>query len=581
MRRASSGPAAFVGAYAGALVVAAVVLAGSLGLAALAPPAATAHSALARSSPAAGEALASAPDAVVLEFTEAPEPTVLRVEVADREGRPVPGAAAPAIAPGDPRTVRVPFEGTLPDGVYTVSWRVVSSVDGHVESGSFAFGVGVVPPAGAADGGIGDVPRWLLLVQDAGRWLLYAGLVLMVGAAGTLSISFAGRVPPGGVVLLRLAWLAAAVGAFVLLLAERAIIDVPSLLPLLHTTPGKLQGYEGLLVLAAAAGVAAVDLAPGRRTLVALGALAAAAMLLHVLSGHASAPTALRPLNLVSQWTHLVAVGVWIGGLAWLLLALRREAPGARASAVVRFSTTAAVALAVVVVTGALRAVAEVGSLDLLFTTWYGLTLTAKLALVVGLVALGALNRFRHVPRVGAREPRAPVGAGGLPGRAPSAGDGGSAIGALRRSVGGELALAAAILALTASLSGTAPARVAAAGAPPSPAASVVAVGDDFTGTVRVRLTVTPGTAGANAFTAVVLDAASGAPREAAAVKLGFSLPARPSLAAATLELELGPEGTWTGEGLQLSALGEWSVEVLVQEQADAEVVPPTVVVTE
>ncbi|HSL96026.1 MAG TPA: copper resistance CopC family protein [Thermoleophilia bacterium] len=581
MRRASSGPAAFVGAYAGALAVAAVVLAGCLGFAALVSPPATAHSALARSSPAAGEALPTAPDAVVLEFTEAPEPTVLRVEIADREGRAVSGAAAPEIAPDDPRTVRVRLDDTLPEGVYSVNWRVVSSVDGHVESGSFAFGVGVVPPAGAAAGGIGDVPRWLLGVQDTGRWLLYAGLVLMVGAAGTLSISFAGRVPPGGVVLLRLAWLAAAVGAFVVLLAERAIIDVPSLLPLLHTTPGKLQGYEGLLVLASAAGVAAVDLAPGRRTLAALGGLAAAAMLLHVLSGHAAAPTVMRPLNLVSQWTHLVAVGVWIGGLAWLLLGLRGEAPGARAAAVVRFSTTAAVALAVVVATGAVRAVAEVGSPSLLFTTGYGLTLTGKLVLVLGLVALGALNRFRHVPRVAARAPGAPAGARRSLCSAPLTCEGGPAIGALRRSVGGELVLAAAILALTASLSGTAPARVAAAGAPPPPAASVVAVGDDFTGTVRVRLTVTPGTAGANAFTAVVLDAASGGPREAEAVKLGFSLPTRPSLAAATLELEPGPDGTWTGEGLQLSALGEWSVEVLVQEPADAVVVPLTVVVSE
>ena len=577
MRRPSSGPAALVGA----LVVAAVLLAGCLGLVAVTPPPAAAHSALARSSPAAGETLPTAPDAVVLGFTEAPEPTVLRVEIADREGRPVQGAAAPEIAPDDPRTVRVPLEGTQPDGVYTVSWRVVSSVDGHVESGSLAFGVGVVPPAGAAAGGIGDVPRWLLGVQDAGRWLLYAGLVLMVGAAVTLSISFAGRVPPGGVVLLRLAWLAAAVGAFVVLLAERAIIDVPSLLPLLHTTPGKLQGYEGLLVLAAAAGVAAVDLAPGRRALAVLGGIAAAAMLLHVLSGHASAPTLLRPLNLVSQWTHLVAVGVWIGGLAWLLLGLRGEAPGARTVAVTRFSTMAGVALAIVVGTGAVRAVAEVGSLDLLFTTGYGLTLTAKLTLVVGLVALGALNRFRHVPRVGAGVPATPVGAGESPGPPPSARDGGSAIGALRRWVGGELVLAAAILALTASLSSTAPARVAAAGASPAAATGIVAVGDDFTGTVRVRLIVTPGTAGANAFAAAVLDAASGALREAEAVKLGFSLPTRSSLEVATLELQPGPDGTWTGEGLQLSALGEWSVEVLVQEQADAVVVPLTVVVTE
>ncbi len=35
-------------------------------------------------------------------------------------------------------------------GVYTVAWRTVSAVDGHLATGSFAFGVGVAPVAGGA-----------------------------------------------------------------------------------------------------------------------------------------------------------------------------------------------------------------------------------------------------------------------------------------------------------------------------------------------------------------------------------------------------------------------------------------------
>jgi copper transport protein len=550
-----------------------VALSAAAWVAALAP-AAAAHSALLSSDPAGGASLKDPPTTIVLEFTEAPEPSVTRVEVLGQDGRELPNAGPAEIAPEDPRTVRLELDGPLPSGVYTVNWRVVSSIDGHVEAGSFAFGIGVVPPAGAGAGGLADIPLWLTVTQSGGRWLLYGGLALMIGAAATLTAVFAGSVPPGGIVLLRVAWLSAAIGGFVVLLAERAIIDVPSLLPLLHTTVGRLQGIEGLLVLACAAGVVAVDLYPHRWTLVALGALTASAMLLHVLSGHAFAPTVLRPLNLMGQWVHLMAVGVWVGGLAWLLLGVRRQRPEARRSAVLRFSTLAAAALAAVVLTGLLRAVAEVGSIDSLLTTAYGVTLLVKIALVVVLIALGALNRFALVPALAGRRDRPDA----APGAPPASESGAPGLRSLRWSVRSELVVAAAILAVTASLSGLAPARVASAGAGP-PAAGVVAAGEDFTKTVGVRLTIAPGTVGANTFTVEVLDAPTGAVRQVDGVRLQFALPERPSLEVSTLSLTTDGGGMWTGEGLFLSAPGEWVVDALVQEPADAVVVSLTAVI--
>lgn len=71
--------------------------------------------------------------------------------------------------------------------------------------------------------------------------------------------------------------------------------------------------------------------------------------------------------------------------------------------------------------------------------------------------------------------------------------------------------------------------------------------------------------------------------RASQAVGLGFSTATRPSLGTSGPRLGPGPgvDGTWSGRGRQLSALGKWSVEVLVQEQADAVVALLTVVVTE
>ena len=68
---------------------------------------------------------------------------------------------------------------------------------------------------------------------------------------------------------------------------------------------------------------------------------AAVAMLLHVWSGHADGASPYRPLILIEQWAHFVAIGAWVGGLVWLLLGLRGQEAADRAAAVRRFSRIA------------------------------------------------------------------------------------------------------------------------------------------------------------------------------------------------------------------------------------------------
>src|SRR4029077_6902539 len=132
----------------------------------LASPA-MAHALLASSQPAAGTNLSSAPTEVVLTFTEAPDPKLSSVQVLASTGTSVTTGPAASVA-GSPTKLRVGLKALKP-GVYTVAWTTVSSVDGHLARGSFAFGVGATPPSQGGEsseaGGSSPVPP----VAGAGR----------------------------------------------------------------------------------------------------------------------------------------------------------------------------------------------------------------------------------------------------------------------------------------------------------------------------------------------------------------------------------------------------------------------------
>jgi copper transport protein len=144
------------------------------------PTPAGAHALLASSDPADGARLDQAPSAITLEFTEPPELALSSVAVLDRTGGEIP-IGEPALVPGNPAALRAPVEA-LEEGVYTVTWRVVSKVDGHPTGGTFAFGIGVsplqAPPHAAAMEEHGASP-----LEMAGRLVFFVGLGLVLGTA--------------------------------------------------------------------------------------------------------------------------------------------------------------------------------------------------------------------------------------------------------------------------------------------------------------------------------------------------------------------------------------------------------------
>jgi copper transport protein len=549
-----------------------------------------AHAVLRSSDPADGASVDRASRQVTLTFTERPEPRLSTVQVLDADGRPVQAGKATPVA-GQPFQLQVPL-GALPDGTYTVAWRTVSRDDGHVSGGSFAFGVGVAAPAAGVQGASrteASTPPPSPLAT-AGRWLLYCGLALLVGAAATGLVVYDLRLPAGARPLLLVGAGLAVVGLVARVAAERAAVGA-SLADLLASDTGRNLAWlaAGVLASATTAGLLAARIRQphgpdreavaddgqarlsdgvGRGWLAAVGLTAAVAMGLQVLAGHAGAPSAMRPVNLVAQWLHLLAAGIWAGGLVWLLAGLlshspkssqpeatSREATVDRVQAVRRFSRLALPVVGVLAVTGLNRALDLAGGWSGLTRTGFGRVLDLKLLLFAGLLALAARNRYRLLPALTGPQGR---------------------LGALRRSVTAEIGLVAAVLLAAALLTQLPPGKfaLATATARPSAPANVQVQGSDVTTSVRLALTATPGTAGPNRFVAKVTDYDSGQPYPAQRVALRFALPDRPEISGATLELTRSSDGSWQATGSQLSIDGRWSITALVQGQGAAVTVP-------
>jgi uncharacterized membrane protein len=242
--------------------------------------------------------------------------------------------------------------------------------------------------------------------------------------------------------------------------------------------------------------------------------------------------------EIVVQWAHFVAVGVWIGGLAALLSALAATPSKERRARVGRFSAVALWTVVVVAITGTLRAIGEIESWDELFSSAYGRVVLVKTGFVLALAALGALNRYRHVPAV----------ARGVTG--------------LRRIARVEVAVAGGALVAAAALATIAPPAAIPATARPTPA--VVATGSDFATSVRVRLEADPGYAGPNRFMVSVRDYDTAAPVRARRVWLRFSFLDDAGVGETTLHLPQRSPGRYSASGVNLSLQGRWETTVVV-----------------
>ena len=150
-------------------------------------------------------------------------------------------------------------------------------------------------------------------------------------------------------------------------------------------------------------------------------------MLAFAFSGHAAA---IGPLEGLVAVAHVSVAAWWLGSLYFLRRACAR--PERLVMAVARFSSMAFILTGVLVAVGLVLVMILVDFSKDPWLSPYGWILATKLCVVAVLLALAGYNRRRLTPRV-------------------LAGDS-TAVGALHRTIGIELALIAAILTITAIL---------------------------------------------------------------------------------------------------------------------------------
>jgi copper transport protein len=447
---------------------------------------AAAHTELTGTTPADGAVAAT--DAVVLTFTEPVTPVGTAISLRDAQGTDRTG---PVTVDGPEVHVAVLPGGS---GTHVLDWRVVAS-DGHPLTGTLAFSAAGGETAAAPAGGLAGLgaaghashattptapdtapaldtalavpdtapaatgrPRTLAVWRTVGVAGSILALLVLAGAA----LGEVGRHRRGTDGAARTVALPAAVAALVAtvatLPAEAALLagtgpsggTSPDALAVLAATPAGTAAIARIVLLVAAVAL----LARSRRGGLALGTLAALTL---PLAGHARAAGG---VVLASDAVHVLAGAAWLGGLAVLAVRLRRGTarPLALADAVARFSRTAAVSVGALVASGF---VLTVGITDLaaLPGTAHGRALLAKTALAGVVLAVGAYNHRRLVPRVTAAltAPAAGASADVVPGiaaarRVASPAATRDAVALLRRTVLLELGGLAGVVALTAVL---------------------------------------------------------------------------------------------------------------------------------
>ncbi|HET7462899.1 MAG TPA: copper resistance protein CopC [Longimicrobium sp.] len=369
---------------------AAAALAAALLLAA--PRTAGAHAGLVSSTPAAGDTLREAPTRLVLRFTEPVEPSSSGVVLLTPGGGVL--TLAPRRDPADVASLRADLPALAAEG-YRVQWRTLSA-DGHPVDGTFVFYLAdAVGRAGPAPAERMLAPPSSPLPRLAAAALRGLGVGALAALGGLLALGLVGgaddaRVRRWSVVLAWAAALLLPAHAAAWAVYARGPGDGPLAALLTGTHPGHAEVARAALAVLALWALA-LALRPGLALAFVAGAVAA--------SGFAGHSLAIHPAwSVPAKALHLAAVCAWLGGVTALWLTRRREA--AFQSLATRVSSCSLAAVIALTVTGVAQTLLFAPDLGLLVRSTYGAVLAAKLAGMAALVAMGARNRFRLVPRL-------------------------------------------------------------------------------------------------------------------------------------------------------------------------------------
>jgi len=400
---------------------------------------AQAHAVLTRTNPLANSIVQEAPKQIVLTFSESITPVNDKIRVIGPDGKRADNGTITAEGP----VLRIGMANNPARGTYLVSFRVISADSHPVPGGySYSYGEQSATPAPLPEQSAENSAASNLIKVN--KYLGYLGLVLLVGAAWVLVALWPARLDRRGAK--RMLW--AGFGIVALTGVAALYLQIP------YTSGNPLFDVDGdavsevmnssfgiaMLVRLAVLAVAAILLRPllkgagGTADRVLVIILAAIGASTYSLAGHPAA-SPVPAVSVVADSLHLGGASFWLGGLVMLALFLLRQADEREAEAILPvWSRWAGFAVSVVLLSGTIAALIEVGTWTALVETAYGRWLLVKLGLV-GLLLLTAWFSRSMVLKL--------------------------ETGKLRRLVIVELCFAAVVLGVTAILTQTTPGRTA------------------------------------------------------------------------------------------------------------------------
>ena len=138
-----------------------------------------AHANLLRSQPGSNESLDVAPNRIIIWFTEPIEPNFSTINVLNHRGESV-DLGNSLVDNNDPTILSVEVK-PLDTGTYTVAWRNLSTIDGHIVRGSYVFAVGETVRTENTSPTMQAQPLFKSPLEPILKWLALFGSLSLVG----------------------------------------------------------------------------------------------------------------------------------------------------------------------------------------------------------------------------------------------------------------------------------------------------------------------------------------------------------------------------------------------------------------
>lgn len=376
-------------------------------------PLAYAHPLIVDSNPKASTNVGAGLTQIRIDFSEAVDLDFSYIKVFDSNGNQIDNKNTQYLQ-ADNESILMVSTPPLQDGVYTVSTKVLSKVDGHLVPYAFVFGVGDVelPPPPQV-----TIDQSIYFPEAAARFPGIVGQVIVLGATISTLLIWRGTKNKTWIkensefqkffhakfsTITGIA-LFAVFASNILMLAIQTIRLQVSASDVIETSFGTVWLVRmGLTVVLLAVWFLLENKSATstKKQLLVLG-LSLALIGTTTAIGHGAASEQLSAIMI--DYVHNLIASVWIGGIVFfgfvLLPAFTKLDDSKKELAsllmIPRFSSVIIVSLGIVIITGPTLLWLLEDDVLLLSQSYYGLMIIAKIAIGSAMVALGGYNQFR------------------------------------------------------------------------------------------------------------------------------------------------------------------------------------------